>query len=84
MPSSRQLRFEAKMARDGRDAARTAAFRDAFNDAPRCPWIYGGFEEPPRLRKTSGSRVDAGELDLRLRSIVDAAARALREADRDD
>jgi hypothetical protein len=74
MPSSRQLRFEAKMARDGRDAARTERFRDAFNDGPRCPWIYSGFEEPPRLPDTSGGTIDAGELEVRLRATSGLAA----------
>jgi hypothetical protein len=61
--------FELKMQADRRKAERSAPYRDARNDGPRCPWIYDGYEEPPRFPKSFGGSVCANDLDRRLRAI---------------
>jgi hypothetical protein len=53
--------------RDCRRAAIIAPYREAGNEAPRCPWIYRGFGEPPAIpREPSGASVDAGTIERRL------------------
>jgi hypothetical protein len=61
--------FELRMQADRRKAERSATYRDASNDAPRCPWVYAGFEEPPRFPRSFGGSVCADDLDRRLRAI---------------
>src|SRR5690348_6624761 len=73
MPASKQLKFEYRIARQRREAARTAVYREAANDAPACPWIYRGFEEPPKLGPRTGGSVDAAPLEGRLHAIDRAA-----------
>lgn len=81
MPATNTSKFEAKIARERRAAARTAIFRDAANDAPRCPWIYTGFEESPPLRKRRAGTIDAGDIEQRLRAIDRAIIGARRVRD---
>jgi hypothetical protein len=69
MPASRSYKFESRIRRERLEAERTALYRDTRNDAPRCPWIYRGFEEPPNFPRSSGGSIDAGELERCLRSI---------------
>jgi hypothetical protein len=75
MAATSEYRFESLRARQRRDAQRTAVYLDAGNDSPRCPWIYEGFEEPPRYPRSFGGSVDSGKLELRLerrlRAVID-------------
>lgn len=50
-PASKQMKFEAKIERERREAQGAASWLEARNDARVCPWIYPGFEEPPNLRR---------------------------------
>jgi len=68
--------LELKMQADRWKAARSAPYRDAGNDAPRVPWIYSGFGEPPKFPKSFGGSSSADDLDRRLK----AAALRLLEA----
>ncbi len=75
MASSKSYRFEAKIGRQRRNANSTQYRVEADAAAPRCPWIYAGWEEPPDLpAHDRGSRVDAGDLeralDRRFRSVT--------------
>jgi hypothetical protein len=73
------LRFD----RQHVEALRNQGRVNRLNDAPRCPWLYDGYEEPPQL-KTAGSAgtLDASVLERRLREI-DNAILAERNGDID-
>lgn len=63
-------KFELKMERERREAERTRPYRDARNDAPRCPDLQG-YDKPPEFRKRgSGRPWDSGPLERRLREAT--------------
>jgi hypothetical protein len=69
-----------RIATDQRRAARSAPFREGGNDAPRCPSIYRGFEEPPKIphRSVIGTQ-DACTLERRLRTREQDIHQTFRE-----
>jgi len=69
-----------RIAAEQRKAARLAPYREHGNDAPRCPWIYRGFEEQPKMpAHSSGGTQEAGPLDGRLQAREQEICRAFRE-----
>lgn len=85
MPATKISKFESKIARERREAERTAAYRDGANDARACPWIYPGYEEVPKLRPArdvAGSVDLAGALERSLRRRDEAVHRAWQLDDR--
>lgn len=80
MVMTKGMAFEYKIARERRDAQRTAVWREARNDAPACPWIYPGFEELPNLRRGGavGSVGLAEKLERRLRERHEAVCAEFR------
>lgn len=73
MVTTLDYRFEQKIARQRRDAARSAPYRDSRNDAPRCPGLYSGFREVPTFRDSGGSSQGAEACDRRLRAVDERA-----------
>lgn len=63
------------------EAARSQSRVERFNDTPRCPWLYDGYEEPPQLEPAGpAGTLDASLLERRLREIDNAILRERDEA----
>ncbi len=72
------LRFDRVQAQAALNGHRV----DAGNDAPRCPWLYDGFEEPPALASGGQSgTLQAGELENCLNAIGSSVVAEWRHSD---